>query len=329
MHGVPLGCEHLPHLSELLRATQRTPSEYSLANLYLYRLRHSYCLIDGELPHLAGQTYDGASHILPLCPLDEDGAGKLLGGAACIYPLDEDEAQRLSRSGRYCCDYLPEDGDYVYDTAALADLNGARKKRSQAAAFGLLGPSLADFDAESARVVLAGWLEDAGRGPDHADVHECAEAIDCADELGLSGVVVHLADEPVAFLLAGPVRGEDRVVHFAKGRHRFAGAYPWMFARFAGMVGSRLLNFEQDLGNAGLAQAKRALGPLAKVPKYRLRKAASRTRSKTCGMNVLSSIHFWALWRSRTGEWPRSFLTGPSPMRSCTFISSISLASYR
>jgi hypothetical protein len=58
----------------------RTSSEYNLANLYLYRVCYSYCLIDGESPHFVGQTYDGASHTLPLCPLDADSAHAVLAG---------------------------------------------------------------------------------------------------------------------------------------------------------------------------------------------------------------------------------------------------------
>ena len=271
--GEPLGREHLTRLADLLHAAPRGPSEYSLANLYLYRARHAYRLVDGELPHLTGRTYDGETHALPLCPLDEDAAGRMLQGFDCIYPLDESEAQRLAANGRFCLDQRPEDGDYLYEVNKLAALEGAKAKRAQAAAFAQLGPRLAPFDSFAAYAVLAEWLVDAGRGPDHADAHECTEAIDCREVLGLAGVVVYLADEPVAFLLAGPSREDDRVVHFAKGRRSLAGAYPWMFARFAGMAGTRLLNFEQDLGNAGLMQAKRALGPLDKVPKYRLRMA--------------------------------------------------------
>ncbi len=260
-------------LADLLHASPRAPSEYSLANLYLYRARHAYRLVDGELPHLVGRTYDGRDHALPLCPLDRGAAEHLLEGVDCIYPLHEGEARHLSASRRFCLDQRPEDDDYLYEVRKLAALAGAKTKRAQAAAFERMGPHLASFDAAAAHAVLAGWLDDAGRGPDHADGHECAEAIDRCAELGLSGLVVRLASEPVAFLLAGPPREEQRIVHFAKGRRSLAGAYPWMFSRFAGMAGTRLLNFEQDLGNAGLAQAKRALGPLAKVPKFRLRKA--------------------------------------------------------
>lgn len=272
--GVPLGLDHLNRLAELLDAEPRVASEYSLANLYLYRARHSYHFVDGAVPHLAGRTYDGESHALPLCLLDAAAAGHLLNGLDCIYPLDENEAQRLAVSGGFCLDQRAEDADYLYDVSRLGALEGAKAKRAQAAAFERMDPRLADFDAAAAHAVLAEWLVDAGRGPDHADAHECAEAIACREALGLSGVSVFLGQEPVAFLLAGPPRGGERVVHFAKGRRSLAGAYPWMFSRYAGLAGTRLLNFEQDLGNAGLMQAKRALGPLAKAAKYRLRKIA-------------------------------------------------------
>jgi hypothetical protein len=43
-----------------------------------------------------------------------------------------------------------------------------------------------------------------------------------------------------------------------------------MFSRFAAAAGSTWLNFEQDLGKAGLRQAKRALDPVRLLRKCRL-----------------------------------------------------------
>jgi hypothetical protein len=63
--------------------------------------------------------------------------------------------------------------------------------------------------------------------------------------------------------------GREHLTRLADLRS-LVGACPWMFSHFAGMAGTRLLNFEPDLGDAGLMQAKRAMRPLAKAAKYRL-----------------------------------------------------------
>jgi uncharacterized protein len=272
--GSRIGFEHLDRLATLLSRQPRTPSEYSLANLFFYRARHAYALVDDRTPFVLGRTYDGECHALPLGELDEETALRWLDEVDCIYPLDEKEARRLARDGRLRIDSRDADADYLYDRRRLETLAGAKAKRAQAARFALLRPQLCPFVADDAQTVLDGWLEDAGRGPDHADAHECAEAIARQADLALDGMLVRLDGEPVAFLLAGPPRARDRIVHFAKGRREYAGAYPWMFSQFAAAAGTHLLNFEQDLGNPGLAQSKRSLGPIGLVRKYRLRKNA-------------------------------------------------------
>lgn len=271
--GRPIARTDLRRLSDLLAGNPRAPSEYSLANLMLYRARHSYRLVEGASPFLLGRTYDGVSHAMPLCPLDGATAQELLAHASCIYPLAEPEARLLCAAGDFATETREADADYLYDAARLAGLHGTGAKRAQAERFERLSPRFVQLDPAAARDVLAGWVADAGRGPDHADAHECAEAIERRDELGLDGVSIFLGAAPVAFLLAGPDRAGERTVHFAKGRREHDGVYPWMFARFAGLCAVARLNFEQDLGNAGLARSKRALAPMGRINKFRLRRA--------------------------------------------------------
>ncbi|WP_157215412.1 phosphatidylglycerol lysyltransferase domain-containing protein [Flavisphingomonas formosensis] len=268
----------LDRLAALLAECPRRPSEYSLANLWLYRRRHAYRLCEVPLPHLLGRTYDSERHALPLVPLDARDAVRLLDEADCIYPLDEAEAVALASAGRFALDWREADSDYLYQAPHLARLDGAKAKRAQARAFaGEAAPELVPLDLvgeAAALAVLQGWLADVGRVPDATDVAECREAIALRDTLGLDGHVVRTGDgDPVAFLLAGHGAGDSRIVHFAKGRRAFAGAYPWMFARYAAQCGAAWINFEQDLGKPGFAQAKRALAPAARLHKYRVRRA--------------------------------------------------------
>jgi hypothetical protein len=270
--GAPVTAAHLSRIAALLEQNRRTPSEYSLANLFLYRHRHRYRFVDGEHPHLHGVAYDGAQHILPLCSLHESIAADWLNHADCIFPLDEGEALRLAGKGSFILTEQDADADYIYEAERLSRLDGAKSKRAQAARFAELAPRLGRFDPAAANRILEDWLIEAQRGPNHADAVECAEAISYREALGLEGLTVWLGEEPIAFLLAGPPRGQDRIVHFAKGRSSVPGVYPWMFSSFAARSGTVLLNFEQDLGKPGLAQAKRALAPIFRLPKFRLSK---------------------------------------------------------
>jgi hypothetical protein len=272
--GTGLVRADLERLAAWLACPSRQPSEYSLANLYLYRDRHAYRLVEDPIPHLLGMTYDGERHALPLAPLDDDGAvATLLDSVDCLYPLEETEAEALGRRLGIAIDWRDEDSDYLYDAPRLARLDGAKAKRAQARAFEeQAAPQLAALEEDAALAVLDGWLADVGRSAADTDFHECREAIALGKLFGLAGHMTIVAGDPVAFLLAGPAVNGTRIVHFAKGRRAFAGAYPWMFARFAAICGADRLNFEQDLGKPGFAQAKRALAPVARLRKYRVRR---------------------------------------------------------
>ena len=268
----PLGLNHLLRLKALLAATVRTPSEYSLANLYLFRERHHYRMVDCDWPYVLGRSYDGEHHAMPLGPLDVGIAQRMLLEAECIFPLGEAEAHALARDGDLLADHHEADADYIYSSARLAGLTGAKAKKAQAASFARLSPTVVPFAAAEAHKVLSIWLDQAARGGDYADARECDKAIDQREALELSGVGVLLGREPVGFLLAGPIRDGEQTVHFAKARRDLPGVYAWMFAQFAQSTGAVRLNFEQDLGNPGLAQAKRALSPVAQRNKFRVRK---------------------------------------------------------
>jgi len=271
----PLTPTLLPQLQQLIAATGERLSEYSAANLYLYRGRHHYRFHSEPAPHVTGRTYDGVRHALPLALLDRDGAEALLDAVDCIGPVgDPALAARLGLA----LGWNDDDSDYVYAAERLAILDGAKAKRSQARAFEEeeVRPRLLPIDPDDigdALTVLAGWSEDVGKGEGDTDLAECREALALMAPLGLEGWLVEIAGAaPVAFLLAGRGADGSHIVHFAKGRRAYAGAYPWMFARFAARVGTGWINFEQDLGKPGFAQAKRAFAPAQRLRKYRLRR---------------------------------------------------------
>lgn len=271
-----LSLRHLRQLRLLLDELVRPFSEYSLANLYLFRGQHDYRLVGAPSPYLLGVTYDGEQYALPLTDLDEALLESMLDRADCIYPLERRQAEALQRKG-LCFYWNDDDSDYLYRAVDLATLKGARKKLAQARRFELeTAPrleSITDGNVANVKLVLAGWLADVGRREDETDYRNCIEALDTREQLGLSGVLARTeGGEPVGFLLSGEDRCGGVIVHFAKGRRKFDGVYPWMFSRFAATAGNCLINFEQDLGNPGFARSKKALAPLAKLVKYRVRR---------------------------------------------------------
>lgn len=267
--GRPLRLSDRAAIETELPARARGPAEWYFANLYLFRERHAYRLHDRPVAHLRGVTYDGAIHALPLVPLDDAVAEALFAdGVGCLYPLPD----RSALAGDW--HFVEADSDYWFDGRAMAEMRFSRLRRDEASAFAEHhGPCLDAWDAEAAVQVLEGWLADVARPAEATDVTECREAITLAGDLGLEGAVVRIrAGEPVAFLLASACPPATRIVHFAKGRRAFPGAYGWMFAHYARASEAALLNFEQDLGNPGLAQSKRAFAPIERRPKWRLQR---------------------------------------------------------
>ena len=195
-------------------------------------------------------------------------------GIDCIYPLSSEPPDSLIHSG-WRREFVQADSDYWYDGTAMAQMRFAKGRRAQGLAFAAeFQPNFewwSDAAVAEGHAVLEGWLDDVGRDIGATDFGECREAISLVGDLGLEGGLVRTAHgEAVAFLLASHRDDGVRVIHFAKGRRAYSGAYPWLFANYAQASEARLLNFEQDLGNPGLAQSKRAYLPIEQRKKWRL-----------------------------------------------------------
>ena len=61
----PLSFGHKSLLSELLRASSSPLSEYSFANLYLFREKHAYSVLLGEELFIRGKAYSGRDYVMP------------------------------------------------------------------------------------------------------------------------------------------------------------------------------------------------------------------------------------------------------------------------
>jgi hypothetical protein len=272
----PLSLAHRPLIEPLLRALDLPLSEYSFANLYLFRAVHRYAVVLHPVPHLLGITYDGVSHAMPLLRFGPADVDTLLQCAACVYPVTEQAAEEAAAYGLRS-HWNDDDSDYIYDSRKLAALEGRtlRSKRTQAAVFAArmrpVSTPLSAANVSDAQQVLELWSSQVDRPKTATDYDACREALLNFEALGLTGIMVNDGGgTPCGFLMAQGLGQFGMAVHFAKGDRSHAGVYPYMFSRFAAESGAAWLNFEQDLGKPGLRRAKRALDPARLIRKYRL-----------------------------------------------------------
>ena len=88
-----LGFLHKEQLEKHFTEIEIPLSEYSFANLYLFRKNHDYEIIDGKQVFLKGKTYDGESYIMPttdISNIDFNELKKLLKPVDFLFPVPED-----------------------------------------------------------------------------------------------------------------------------------------------------------------------------------------------------------------------------------------------
>ncbi|MDP9900910.1 phosphatidylglycerol lysyltransferase domain-containing protein [Variovorax ginsengisoli] len=259
---------------------ERCLSDHAFSNLYLFRAAHDYRVLPGAWPGVAGRTYDGARHFMPLfdvatAPVDVLRA--LIAAHGCLYPVASRHVEALSRTD-FAATQSENDADYLYAAATFRDYPGRplAKKRNLVRQF-LAGhaPQAVPFDAslaDAARQVLGGWMTHKRKGEGEADQHACLEAIAHAARFGLEGFVHFDGKLPIAFLLAQELQPGVFAVRFAKGLDSHVGVYPFMFQHFCRQFARPVhwLNFEQDMGLAGFRRSKRSYRPSALLPKWRV-----------------------------------------------------------
>jgi len=281
MHSEKLGLEHKALLSERLKKVTNHLSEYSFANLFLFRNKHDYELIfDGEI-FLKGKTYDGYSFLMPTWNIEHKDLALIkqyLESVNFLFPIPQ-EWLVFFPVEEYEQTFLEADTDYVYTVEKMATFKGRKlsKKRNLLKQFlESYQPEAHKFTVdhiEDAISVLNHWQEDVETAKENTDYYPCLEALKIYEKLDLCGITYYVDQEPAGFILAEKLNDETLALHFAKGRKKFKGLYQYMYNTFARILSPRytFLNFEQDLGQLALKIAKSSYIPDQLLKKYRVK----------------------------------------------------------
>ena len=277
-----------PLFDRLFQQLQPRISEFTFANLFLFRKAHDYRLtLVGDALVLIGRGYDGASYFLP--PLCGDIAlclKKLFSLDLTLYGADDHFVERYLQTGGV--EVVPDrdNFDYLHLKEEMALLSGKQyhKKKNRLNYFEVRHRYATEVYRSSHLEGALALLEDWQRirvvsGPTslQGEVEGAAEALRLQGELGLSGVVLLVEGVLRGFALGERLNRHTAVCHFEKGDLFMEGLSQLLDREFNRLLFAdcRYLNREQDLGELSLRKSKLSYHPIELVKKYRARRSAA------------------------------------------------------
>lgn len=273
-----LTLELRPELHDRLRRLPEGISEFTFANLYLFRDKHHYTIsrLDDGLIAILGNDDGAAFFMLPFGLPDRETLSRLLAEHRSIKCVSEPQAQQLQAMG-FATAEDRDNFDYLYSRQELAELTGRKfhKKRNLIKAFinnnEYLAQPLLEEHIAAALQILEVWRNENAQDRDK-DYPAAREALEKSWALQLCGGIYFVDGRPVAYSLGEELAaGASFVIHFEKAVGGYKGLYQFINQTFAAILPSfyRTINREQDLGDAGLRQAKHSYKPIGYVKKYR------------------------------------------------------------
>lgn len=281
MRAEKLTLLHKDLLFNRLKETKVALSEYTFANLYLFRSFHEYEVIFDKEVFIKGKSYDGHSYLMPTVDartLDPSYLKELLSHAEFLFPIPEEWLPAFP-SAEFEVLFSAGDQDYVYSVEKMTTLKGRHlhKKRNLLKQFLEYhihdARPLTNDRLDEARFILDEWLAASASKGDDTDFGPCREALDRYEELILCGGIYYADNEPAGFVLGEELNNETFVLHFAKARTKFKGVYQYMFNNFAGVLPPKYkhLNLEQDLEKENLRIFKSSYVPDLMLKKARVK----------------------------------------------------------
>jgi uncharacterized protein len=279
----PLNLTHQQMLETRFRNIDVEISEYTFANVYLFRDIHRFEIVSNRDIYIRGRSRDNLSYLMPTTPIDQMDMHDLLEsleGCDFIFPIAE-HWKPFFPEDKFQVGYLDEDSDYLYDIKTMSTFSGRKLsgRRNLLKQFCELFPnhrsdSLTSKNITDALKILEEWQNAAHEGDNFTDYTACKEGLELIEKLGLSGHITYVDDKPAAFLLGESLNSSTYVIHFAKALKEFKGIYQYLYNEYANFLAKKyqMLNLEQDMGAVEFRHAKRAYMPERLVPKLRVKR---------------------------------------------------------
>lgn len=204
-----------------------------------------------------------------------------LGSKLLIRGFTEKEKKLLDETfpGTFQTECPPDQWDYLYLVKDLETLSGSKYhgKRNHIAQFKKLYPSYEYTEITRENIHLCydfanKWYQyqvDRKNTDITLDEPIVKNALDYFFPLDLTGGILLVDNNPVAFTIGEPLNSDTYVVHVEKALPYIKGAYPMINQCFVskGMTGYTYVNREEDDGLEGLRKAKKSYHPVKMVEK--------------------------------------------------------------
>jgi hypothetical protein len=275
----PLSLSHQSLVKNQFSRLSLQLSEYSFANLFLFRELHHYeVLTIKEEVFIRGLTRDKTSFIMPTShPQDIPRAVLLevLDQAEMLFPIPDLWLPYLKAFPLHLS-FKEEDSDYIFSTTKFATYSGRHlsKKRNLVkqllSSHNILVQDIPASNLADAEIVLETWRQEHEVELQETDYLACQEAIHLFQKLNLHGHLIYVDSIPSGFLIGEWMTRECYVVHFDKAK-RINGLYQYLFQELAQSLKETAawINIEQDLGLPALRQAKQSYLPDLLLRKWR------------------------------------------------------------
>jgi hypothetical protein len=265
-----------PILDPIFRGLKDGISEFTFANIYLFRKAHSYRISSLESGHfvISGSEKRGSFFMLPFGIPPDEILGELFQNFDFMKAVSESQVPYLSEKG-YMIEEDRDNFDYVYLKSDLVNLSGRKFHRKKNLVNLFLRsyrynakPLTVEYVGDAIEV-LEEWRKTQS---EEGDYEAAREALMMMEELVLCGGIYYIEGKPAGYTLGEEIAGGSTyVIHFEKALGSYKGLYQFINMSFASILPQKYLyiNREQDLGDEGLRQAKLSYNPVSFIKKYR------------------------------------------------------------
>lgn len=273
--------KHRPYLTDHFQQMNLQISDYTFANVYLYRHLSNYEFVTRDCGlFVSGRNKQKQRYAMPLnnpegCDLKT--FREILEGRDFFFPIPEAWLGYFPKD-QFAVSFDESESDYIYLTENMASFKGKKYLRHRnhlnqfLSSYQADGQLISDGHFEDAISILLKWQSGSRTSQDKTDFEQCREALEKFCGLALWGIIYYIADQPAGFILGEELTPDTFCLHFAKASKDYHGIYDYMFNDTAKRLQSkyRYLNLEEDMGNKNLQRTKKSYGPEFLLKKYRM-----------------------------------------------------------